>query len=100
MTMKYTKWSQNIANGRKMYQHFPLQDPSKFTQIGIFGLKMCHLATMLQTTEYFPDTTYRGHVILNTRSDGNFYFTPLGKSYICDDGEDQGPLKLYNQVPM
>jgi hypothetical protein len=28
-------------NGHKMYQHLPLQDPPKFTQIGIFGLKIC-----------------------------------------------------------
>jgi hypothetical protein len=25
-----------------------LQDPPKFTQIGILGLKMCHLATLLE----------------------------------------------------
>jgi hypothetical protein len=24
-----------------------LQDPPKFTQIGIFGLKICHLATLV-----------------------------------------------------
>jgi hypothetical protein len=29
----------------KIYQHLSLQDPPKFTQIGIFGLKTCHLAT-------------------------------------------------------
>jgi hypothetical protein len=23
--------------GRKIYQHFPLKDPHKYTQIGIFG---------------------------------------------------------------
>jgi hypothetical protein len=51
-----------------------------------------------QTNEYFPDTTYKGHVVLNTKDGGNFYFTPLGKSYICENGDDQGPLKLYNQV--
>jgi hypothetical protein len=28
-----------------MYQHLPLQDPSKFTQIGVSGLKKYHLAT-------------------------------------------------------
>ena len=37
-------------------------------------------------------------MVLNTKEGGNFYFTPLGKSYVCEDGEDQGPLKLYNQV--
>jgi hypothetical protein len=34
-------------NGHKMYQRFPLQDPPKFTQIGIFGLKTNHLATLV-----------------------------------------------------
>jgi hypothetical protein len=29
-----------------MYPHFPLQDPPKFTQNGIFGLKINHLATL------------------------------------------------------
>jgi hypothetical protein len=29
-----------------MYQHLPLQDPPKFTQIWIFGLKTNHLATL------------------------------------------------------
>jgi hypothetical protein len=33
---------ENIPNG----QHLPLQDRSKFTLMGIFGLKICHLATM------------------------------------------------------
>jgi hypothetical protein len=29
-----------------VYQHLPLKDPPKFTQIGIFGLKKHHLATL------------------------------------------------------
>jgi hypothetical protein len=29
-----------------MFQHLLLQDPSKFTQIAIFGLKISHLATL------------------------------------------------------
>jgi hypothetical protein len=29
-----------------MYEHFPFSDPPKFTQIGIFGLKTNHLATL------------------------------------------------------
>jgi hypothetical protein len=29
-----------------MDQHLPLQGPPKFTQIGIFGLKIYHLATL------------------------------------------------------
>jgi hypothetical protein len=28
-----------------------MQDPPKFTQIGIFGLKICHLATLSPSTE-------------------------------------------------
>jgi hypothetical protein len=36
----------NGPNGQKMYQHLPLQDPQNFTQIGIFGLKLYHLATL------------------------------------------------------
>jgi hypothetical protein len=31
----------------KIHQHLPLQVPAKFTQNGIFGLKICHLATLL-----------------------------------------------------
>jgi hypothetical protein len=31
----------------KINQHFPLQDPPKFTQIDIFGLKIFHLATLI-----------------------------------------------------
>jgi hypothetical protein len=74
ITMKYAKWPQNIPNGHKIYQmattytkwpqnipnghkipipnghkihlHLPLQDPLKFTQIGIFSLKTNHLATL------------------------------------------------------
>jgi hypothetical protein len=34
-------------NGCKIYQHLPLQDPPKFTQIWIFGLKRNHLATLI-----------------------------------------------------
>jgi hypothetical protein len=29
-----------------MYQHHPLPEPPKFTQIGIFGLKINHLETL------------------------------------------------------
>jgi hypothetical protein len=37
-----------LPNGHKIYQHVPLQDPPKFTQNGIFGLKLYHLATLLR----------------------------------------------------
>jgi hypothetical protein len=39
MTINHTKWKQNIPNDHKMYEHLPLQDPPKFSQIGIFGLQ-------------------------------------------------------------
>jgi hypothetical protein len=46
MATKYTKLSQNIPNGHKTYQHLPVQDPPKFTPIGIFGLRANHPATL------------------------------------------------------
>jgi hypothetical protein len=47
MVTKYAKWPKNIPKGHRTYQHFPWQDPPKFTQVGIFGLKINHLATLL-----------------------------------------------------
>jgi hypothetical protein len=44
---RYTKWLENRPNGQKIYRHLQLQDPPKFTQLEIFGLKICHLATLL-----------------------------------------------------
>jgi hypothetical protein len=53
MTLKYTKWQQNIPNGRKIKQmttkgnkRLSLQNPPKFAQIWIFGLKIYDLATL------------------------------------------------------
>jgi hypothetical protein len=40
MAIKYNKWLLSIPNGNRIYQHLPLQDPTKFTQIWIFGLKI------------------------------------------------------------
>jgi hypothetical protein len=37
-----------MPNGHKTDRHYPLQDPPKFNQIGIFGLKTYHLATQLE----------------------------------------------------
>jgi hypothetical protein len=54
MATKYVKWPQNmpnglknLPNGHKIYQHLPLQDTPKFTQI--FGLKINHLANLIPT---------------------------------------------------
>jgi hypothetical protein len=56
---KCTKQTQNVLNGHKIsqislnipychkiYQHFPILGPPKFTLIGIFILKTNHLATL------------------------------------------------------
>jgi hypothetical protein len=55
---KCTKYTKNLPNGHKISQisvkyskwpnnrHFPIKGPQKFAQIGIFGLKTNHLATL------------------------------------------------------
>jgi hypothetical protein len=46
---KVRKISQNnIPSGRKIDKHRRLKDPRKCTQIGIFGLKIHHLATLIR----------------------------------------------------
>jgi hypothetical protein len=40
VSIKCTKWPENISNGQRIYQPFPFQGPPKFIQIGIFGLKI------------------------------------------------------------
>jgi hypothetical protein len=40
------KYPWYIPNFHKIYQHFPILGLQKFTQIGIFGLKINHLATL------------------------------------------------------
>jgi hypothetical protein len=47
IALNYTKWTLNIPNGHKIYQHLPFKGPPKFTQICIFGLKTNHLATLV-----------------------------------------------------
>jgi hypothetical protein len=36
-----------IPNDHELHQDFPCQGPPKYSQIGIFGLKIYHLATLL-----------------------------------------------------
>jgi hypothetical protein len=50
---KYTKWSENWTNCLKIFQHLPLFDPPKFTQIGSLGLKLYHLVILIQPHERF-----------------------------------------------
>jgi hypothetical protein len=47
MAINYTRWPESGPNDHKIYQHLPLQDHPKFTQIVIFGLKIYDLATLL-----------------------------------------------------
>jgi hypothetical protein len=46
--IRYIKWTENLPNGHKIYQYLPLHYPPELAQIWIFGLKMYHLATLVQ----------------------------------------------------
>jgi hypothetical protein len=49
--INYTyQMDKKIPNIQKIYIHFQFQGLQKFTQIGIFGLKMNHLATLAPST--------------------------------------------------
>jgi hypothetical protein len=48
MNIKYFKWPKNRPKIHKIDRHRQLPDPSKLTQIAIFGLKIYRLATLLQ----------------------------------------------------
>jgi hypothetical protein len=47
ITAKHTKWPLNISDGHEICQYFEYKGPSKCTQVGIFGTKIYHLATLL-----------------------------------------------------
>jgi hypothetical protein len=47
MAIKYIKWPQNIQNVHKLYQNFPFQGPPRYIKIGIVGMKINHLATLV-----------------------------------------------------
>jgi hypothetical protein len=46
MVIKYPKSSKNLPNGNKIYKHFSIEGPPKFTQFVIFCLKTNPLATL------------------------------------------------------
>jgi hypothetical protein len=46
VVIKYPKCPQNVPNGHKIYHYFLIGGPENFSQIGIFGLKTNHLATL------------------------------------------------------
>jgi hypothetical protein len=45
-------------NCQKIYQHLPLQGPPKFTQFGIYGLKIRPLATLKELRQATSVTNY------------------------------------------
>jgi hypothetical protein len=57
----YIKWPYYRPNVHKMYLHVPLQGPPKFTQIRIFGLKKCRLATLTLSTNVAEQGEHSGH---------------------------------------
>jgi len=50
-----------------------------------------------QSLSIFQDTTYKGRVVAKTQKGWNYYFTPLGKAWVCRRAEDQGTLNLYDE---
>jgi hypothetical protein len=46
MAIEKIKWPKNRPNTHKINHHLLLKDPPKCTQIWIFVLKICHLATL------------------------------------------------------
>jgi hypothetical protein len=44
---KIAKRPTHLPTGHKKYQHLPLQDPPKCTEIGFFVLEIYHLATLI-----------------------------------------------------
>jgi hypothetical protein len=53
--IQITKNAIKILTGNEMHQNFPSRSLQKYTQIGIFGMKINHLATLV-----FP------HILLKT----------------------------------
>ena len=50
-----------------------------------------------QSSSIFYDASYHKEMKVHTKKGWNYYFTPLGKSYVCKTAEDQGPLALFNE---
>jgi hypothetical protein len=62
------KWLCYIPNGHRISQLFPFQCPPKVTQIGIFGLKIYHLATLDPgRNELEPKKTFNPSVSIGNR---------------------------------
>jgi hypothetical protein len=67
MAITYTKRPSYIPNGYRRYQPLQIQGPPKFTQIGNFGFKVNHLATLRERNDHCLDN------IESTRSKDTFF---------------------------
>jgi hypothetical protein len=86
--VQHTKTGKNVPNELKIYQmavnrtqrslNIPLQDPPKFTQIGIFGFKTSHLATLTgaknSSSSLSPETLLRNLFLSDFSAQNNGWF--------------------------
>jgi hypothetical protein len=75
MIEKYTSCQYYILKVHIIYKPFPIQGPPKFTQIVIFGLKICHLATLIQ-----------GCLTLAEEKKGSFNSAPRSEKGLAQTG--------------
>jgi hypothetical protein len=54
LKIKELKGKGKFHNSLHKLCNLPLQDPTKFTQIAIFGLKIDHMATLVYRNKCFP----------------------------------------------
>jgi hypothetical protein len=87
----------------KIYQHLLLQDPRKFTQIGIFGLKIYHLATLLTVVKISMARMQHTHALLRQlKKDCDRKKVHLNRRY-CDSQRHPiwapfSPLGRFSQI--
>jgi hypothetical protein len=64
--------TEKIPNVRKVCPHFPFQGSPKYTQNGIFGMKIDHLATLDRETRqtFFNERKTRQRVQLKSCNKG------------------------------
>jgi hypothetical protein len=79
MTIKYTK-------------NFPFQGPPKYTQIGIFGLKINHLATLLTTVQGFEWWQTHTYVVAHIHWSNTLASLNLSATVVTNKAIDGNPL--------
>jgi hypothetical protein len=89
-----TKW-------RKIYQHYPFQGPPIFTQVGIFGMKIYHLATLMpfsfktdclvffSISVILVEVTQAGRLFKGSKTDLKKFLQKRGFKLFKDVGFDQ-----------